>query len=56
MSEYNERKQNIGVQWIKAKESGRSYLCPVGSVNKETATESELKAACVDESDNPQND
>ena len=52
-----DEKSKQGFEWIKSKESGTSYLCPVGSIkDKEKATEQELKNACVDESTNPQND
>lgn len=45
-----------GFEWIKGK-SGTSYLCPVGKIkNKERASEDELRALCVDESQNPHND
>ena len=57
MSKYTERKQSLGVEWIKSNESGRTYLCPTGAIsNRSSASEAELRAACVDESDNPQND
>ena len=57
MSNYQQRKQGLGVEWIKSKESGRTYLCPTGAIgNKGSATEDELRAACLDESQNPQND
>lgn len=57
MTEYQERKAGLSHQWIKSKESGRSYLCPVGSVeNIDSASEEELRSKCVDESENPQND
>lgn len=56
MSEIIERKQPQGFQWIRSKQSGRTFLCPVGSIsNKEGASEEELIARCVDESENPQN-
>ena len=53
----DDEKTKKGFEWIKSKESGTSYLCPTGSIqDKNTATEEELKNACVDESNNPQND
>jgi len=55
MNEYQERKAGLNYQWIKSEESGRSYLCPAGSVKK-GASDEELRGQCVDESDNPQND
>jgi hypothetical protein len=52
-----ERKMNLGYEWIKSEATGTSYLCPVGSIkDKASATDEELKAVCVDESNNPQND
>jgi hypothetical protein len=52
-----ERKKGLGYEWIKSEATGNSYLCPVGSIkDKENATDEELKAVCVDESTNPQND
>ena len=52
-----ERKQGLGYEWIKSEATGNSYLCPVGSIkDKATATDEDLKAVCVDESNNPQND
>ena len=57
MTEYQERKAGLSYSWIKSKESGRSYLCPVGSVKDPgNASEEELRQHCVDESENPQND
>lgn len=52
-----DEKSKKGFEWIKSKESGTSYLCPVGSIkDKNTASEEDLKKVCVDESNNPQND
>lgn len=49
-------KQELSVQWIKAK-SGTTYLCPVTALKRlENPTEEQLKMICVDESENPQND
>jgi hypothetical protein len=57
MSEHNERNQKPGFTWVKSRESGRTFLCPIGSIsNPEEASEVELCAACLDESENPQND
>jgi hypothetical protein len=50
-----EKKARLGHKWIRGK-SGTSYLCPIGSIDEENATEEQLKSACVDESKNPQND
>ena len=55
--ETQEKKARLGFEWIRSKESGVSYLCPLGSIrDKGKATEAQLKQACVDESNNPQND
>lgn len=48
------RKINLGFNWIQA-ESGNTYLCPAGK-DFSGATETELRAHCVNESLNPQND
>lgn len=57
MTEYQERKAGLSYSWIKSRESGRSYLCPAGSVKDGAhASEEELRKLCVDESENPQND
>ena len=48
------RKINLGFNWIQA-ESGTTYLCPAGE-DFSGASESELRAHCVNESHNPQND
>ncbi len=48
------RKINLGINWVKA-ESGNTYLCPAGE-DFRGASESELRARCVNESHNPQND
>lgn len=51
-----ERKQRLGVQWIRSRETGESYLCPAGALkNPKTASEKDLKRFCVVESNNPQN-
>ncbi len=51
----NESTGRQNFEWIQG-DSGTSYLCPKGSVDKDSASEDELKAACVDESNNPHND
>lgn len=48
------RKINLGINWVKA-DSGETYLCPAGE-DFSDASESELRARCVNESHNPQND
>lgn len=56
MEETRERKSKISYEWIQGP-SGTSYLCPAGSVaDKKSASDSDLKAVCVEESNNPQND
>jgi hypothetical protein len=47
------RKITLGYNWVKA-ESGTTYLCPIGE-NLSGASEDELRARCLDESHNPQN-
>ena len=55
-TENKEFKQELGVKWIKC-ESGTTYLCPVGSLQKlNDPTEDQLKLICVDESMNPHNE
>ena len=50
------RKASFAYKWIAA-ESGNTYLCPVGAIeDASSASEAELKAKCVEESYNPQND
>jgi ribonuclease HI len=54
--EHAKRKQDVSLKWIKA-DSGNTYLCPVDKLSEiENPTEEQLKAICVDESENPQND
>jgi len=48
------RKINLGFNWVKS-DSGETYLCPAGE-DFSGASESELRARCVNESHNPQND
>ena len=56
MEETAKRKAKLGYEWIQAP-SGNSYLCPTGSVaDKKSASDADLRAACVEESGNPQND
>ncbi len=52
----NEFKKELSVKWIKA-ESGGTYLCPVDALKRlKNPSEADLKAICVDESENPQTD
>jgi len=54
---YYENKSVSGIEWIKSRETGRTYLCPTGAIaNKSSASEEELRTSCLDESENPQND
>ena len=48
------RKISLGINWVKS-ESGSTYLCPAGQ-DFSNASDEELRAHCVDESFNPQND
>lgn len=49
-------KKELSVKWIKAG-SGNTYLCPVDALKRiKQPTEEQLKAICVEESKNPQND
>ena len=48
------RKINLGINWVRS-ESGSTYLCPAGR-DFSGASDEELRAHCVDESSNPQND
>ena len=51
----NEFKKELSVKWIKA-DSGNTYLCPVSALDRiENPNEGQLKAICVEESTNPQN-
>ena len=54
LEETRSRKITLGTNWIKA-ESGNTYLCPTGE-DFSNASEDELRARCLDESQNPQND
>jgi hypothetical protein len=52
--EIRTRKINLGINWVKS-DTGLTYLCPAG-VDLSGATDEELRAHCIDESLNPQND
>ena len=57
MTDYQKRKAGLSYTWIKSNSSGKSYLCPVGSVKEgKESSEEELRSNCVDESENPHND
>jgi hypothetical protein len=48
-------KKELSVKWIKG-ESGNTYLCPVSALDRiDNPDERQLKAICVEESANPQN-
>jgi hypothetical protein len=52
--EIRARKISLGTNWVKT-DSGSTYLCPAG-VDISNASDEELRALCVNESLNPQND
>ena len=55
-SEMNSFKKRLGFEWTRGS-SGRTFLCPVGALeNIEAPSEDQLRALCVEESLNPQND
>ena len=49
------RKANYGVEWVRSKKSGNSYLCPAGIKISKDASDEELRRLCVEESNNPEN-
>ena len=52
-----ERKQRLGVEWVRSQKTGESYLCPLGVLeDPKNASEEDLRRSCVVESENPQND
>jgi hypothetical protein len=54
--EISNRKANLGYVWIKAVDSGNTYLCPASDVDEiSSATDAALRAIGIDESKNPQN-
>lgn len=54
--ELKEFKKELNVKWVKG-ESGNTYLCPVKALSRlDKPREQDLKAICVDESANPQNE
>ena len=52
--EIRTRKIDLGINWVKS-DSGATYLCPTGR-DFSGASDEELRAHCLDESSNPQND
>ena len=54
-SRMNTYKRDLGFRWIKA-ETGNTYLCPASSLSgDDNLSEQQLRALCVDESQDPQN-
>jgi hypothetical protein len=50
------RKAELGYRWIRS-QSGNTYLCPTSRYSElSDASDEELRATCIDESMNPQND
>ena len=55
--EIRKRKASLGYVWVKASDTGNTYLYPSSHVGRlKTLSERELSAYGVDESANPQND
>jgi hypothetical protein len=55
--EISNRKANLGFVWVKAVDSGTTYLCPASSAGKlGSASDAELSLIGVNESLNPHND
>ena len=51
----SEFKKELSVKWIRGA-SGNTYLCPVNALDRfDNPSEEQLRAICVDESQNPQN-
>jgi len=54
--EIKNRKADLGYRWIRST-SGTTYLCPTSRFAElRDASDEELRATCIDESLNPQND
>jgi hypothetical protein len=54
-NQLNAYKRTLGVQWIRGR-SNTTYLCPVNAlIGIEDPSEDQLRALCVEESMNPQN-
>ena len=53
--ETKNRKAGLGYVWVKASDSGNTYLCPA-SASMTSATDAELQVIGIDESRNPHND
>ena len=55
--EIRNRKASLGFVWVKASDTGNTYLYPASHVGRlKTLSERELSQYGVDESTNPQND
>jgi hypothetical protein len=55
--EISNRKANLGLVWVKAVDSGTTYLCPAASAaGLQNATDAALSEIGMDESLNPHND
>ncbi len=55
--EIQNRKANLGYVWVKAIDSGNTYLCPAASVaGLQSASDAALSEIGMDESRNPHND
>ena len=55
--EIKNRKANLGYVWVQAADSGNTYLCPASQArNLGSASDENLRAIGVDESNNPHND
>jgi hypothetical protein len=58
----NAIKRRRSFEWIKARDTAKTYLCPIGvfgpggDVDGEEVDDEELRRHCVDESSNPHND
>ena len=55
--EIRSRKASLGYVWVRASDSGNTYLCPASQAGiPASATDAELSLIGVDESNNPHND
>jgi hypothetical protein len=54
--EISNRKASLGYRWIQS-QNGNTYLCPTSRYSElRDASDEKLRATCIDESMNPQND
>ncbi len=57
LRKFSNRKANLGFVWVKAVDSGNTYLCPASSVaGLQAASDVALSEIGMDESRNPHND